>query len=132
MKYIIRTVVVIVATLPLFVYSAGLPPLVVCDPSPTGAGSGLSKVCDFSALITVANNIVRFCIVLGSSVFAIVFMYAGFLYLTARGDSAQISKGHSLFWNAIIGFVIMLMAWLFVDFIFTALVKNNEFRLLSK
>ena len=123
-----------IALLPIFVYSAVLPNLIPCDPSPIPGASGAKGDCDFSALITMANNIIKFCIVLGTSVFAIVFMYAGYLYLTAMGDTGQISKAHGLFWNAIKGFVIMLAAWLLVDFILTALIPNNssDYRLLSK
>ena len=131
MKYLIRFFVIALASLPFFVYSAtpsGL--LIPCDPSPVSGGA--SGDCTFPKLMEMANNIIKFCIVLGSSVFAIVFMYAGYLYLTAMGDTGQISKAHGLFWNAIIGFVIMLAAWLFVDFIFTALSVPTSYRLLSK
>jgi len=59
-------------------------------------------------------------------------MYAGYLYLTAVGDTGQISKAHGLFKNAIIGFIIILVAWLLVDFILTALLPDPEkYRLLS-
>ncbi|MEI7513308.1 MAG: hypothetical protein WCJ74_01665, partial [bacterium] len=78
MKYLIRILVIVIALLPFFVYSAGLPKLIPCDPCPEGAkncgASNASNTCDFVALITMANNIIKFCIVLGTSVFAIVFM----------------------------------------------------------
>lgn len=126
MKNLLRILIVIVAILPLFVSAQTF---IVCNPAPP---SGTD--CDFSKLILLANNIIKYCIVLGTSIFSIVFMYAGFLYMTARGDTGQISKAHGLFWDAIIGFVIMLAAWLLVDFILVSLVKNNpgNYRLLSK
>jgi hypothetical protein len=64
-----------------------------------------------------------------------MFAYAGYLYLTAMGNSGQISKAHTVFLDAIIGFIIMLSAWLFVDFILTALLKGDnpsQYRLLGK
>ena len=69
MKYLIRIFVVIVVSVPLFVYSAIIIP---CDPSPIKGG--VSGDCTFPALITMANNIIKFCIILGTSIFAIVFM----------------------------------------------------------
>lgn len=129
MKYLIKIIVAITICLPLFAYAAGLPKLIVCDPSK-------GNDCDFGRLIQLANNVIKFCIIMGISIFSIVFMYAGFLYLTAMGNTGQISKAHGLFWNAIIGFVIMLAAWLLVDFILVSLVPQSaqpaKYRLLSK
>ena len=91
--------------------------------------------CDYKSLISLGNNIINFCIIIGTSVFCLVFMYAGYLYLTANGDTGQIGKAHGLFWNAIIGFVIMLSAWLIIDFILTNLIKSTDvskYRLLGK
>ena len=128
MKFFIRTFVVVVATLPFFANSAVLPSLIVCDP--------LSNVpCTFSSFVGLANTIIKFFIILGTSVFTIMFMLAGFEYLTANGNSGKISKAHSYFFDSIIGFVIMLAAWLFVDFILSALLKSGtagDYRLLGK
>ena len=124
MKYLIRITLIVLATLP-FLAHAQLPSLIVCD----------GPDCNFSSLVGLANNIIRFLIILGFSVFSIMFMYAGWLYLTAVGNTGQISKAHTLFLDAIIGFIIMLAAWLLVDFILTAFVKGNnpdQYRLLSK
>jgi hypothetical protein len=41
---------------------------------------------------------------------AIMFMYAGFLLITAAGDSGQITRAKGVFKNVVIGFVIMLVA----------------------
>jgi hypothetical protein len=128
MKYLIRFFVVFAFCVP-FLASAQLPSLIVCDPVDP------AKPCNFSSLITLANTIIEVLIILGTTVFSIMFMYAGFLYLTANGNTGQISKAHGLFWNTIIGFVIMLLAWALIDFILMVLVKGqnpDQYRLLSK
>jgi hypothetical protein len=134
MKYLIRIFVIVLISIPILASAQILPKLVVCDPSPFNGSSITNKTCDFSALLLVANNIIKFLIIIGTSIFSVVFMYAGFLYLTAVGDTGKISKAHGLFWNAIIGFVIMLAAWLLVDFILTALVKSDlsKYKILGK
>ncbi len=130
MKYLIRILIIVVATVPFFVH-AQLPSLIVCDPVPTQSG-GATGDCTFNSLLGLANAIIKFFIVIGASVFAIMFMYAGYLYLTAVGNSGQISKAHSIFLDAIIGFIIMLAAWLLVDFILTSLNIPTKYRLLGK
>ena len=128
MKYIIRILMILIISFPVIIYAAGLPQLIVCDPASGGKGNE----CDFSKLLVLTNNIIRYIIILATSIFSIVFMYAGFLYLTAVGDTAQISKAHGLFKSAIIGFVIILAAWVFVDFILVKLLaKPQDYRLLS-
>lgn len=113
---------IVIVSVPLFAYAAL--EIVPCD--------GVTKACDFNALVQLGNNIIKFCIVTGTSIFSIMFMYAGYEYLTAMGDTGKITKAHTYFWNAIVGFVIMLSAWLLVDFIFKMLVKNNpnDYRLI--
>lgn len=121
MKYIIRVLTILIVSVPLASYAMSIIP---CD-GPTGVQGGTGKVCDFTTLIALGNNIIRFCIITGTSVFSIMFMYAGFKYLTANGNPGQISTAHNYFLNAIIGFVIMLSAWLLVDFIFKSLLKPS-------
>ena len=133
MKYTIRIAIVIFASIPFLAY-AQLPSLIVCDPVQTSPG-GATGDCTFSSIIGLANTVIKFLIILGTSVFSIMFMWAGFTYLTANGNTGKISKAHTYFLDAIIGFVIMLAAWLFVDFILTALVKGvnpNQYKLLGK
>lgn len=113
MKYLIRILIVMLVTVP---FIASALEIIPCD--------GVTKACDFSMLLKLGNNIIKFCIVTGTSIFSIMFMYAGFKYLTAMGNEGQITKAHAYFWNSIVGFVIMLAAWLSVDFIFKALVKG--------
>ncbi len=119
MKYVIRMFMMMLVSVPLYVFAAtpstGLIP----------CGNVGQPDCDFKMLLQLGNNLIKFCIILGTSVFTIMFMYAGFEYLTAMGDTGKISKAHTYFWNAIIGFVIMLSAWLLVTFILKMLLNST-------
>lgn len=133
MKYIIRMCVILICLLP--VISLGYDGLIPCSGVATSTTDSSLTPCTYESLIALGNKIINFCIVTGTSIFALIFMYAGFLYLTANGDTAQISKAHGFFWNAIVGFVIMLSAWLIVDFILTNLISSSKitnYRLLGK
>ena len=48
-----------------------------------------------------------------------MFIWAGFLYLTAAGNEGQVKKAHELFWAVFIGIVIALAAWLLVNAVLT-------------
>ncbi len=101
--------------------------LVVCGNRNNGQAD-----CDkMSQLYQMINDLVKWIITISSSVFAIMVMYAGFNYLTAMGDEGKIKKGHEFLKNAIIGYVIMLSAWLVIKFILDQLGVGPMFSLLG-
>jgi len=87
-------------------------------------------VCEFNDFVSTIGRITNFLIVIGVSASAIVFAWAGFLYLSAGGSPEQIKRATGIFTKVMIGFVIMLSAWLIVKFIQDTLVnpeiKNIE------
>jgi len=70
--------------------------------------------CNFQALVATANRIINFIITIAGSFAAILFAYAGFMYLTAQGDTGKISQAHNIFKSVLVGFVVILVAWLIV------------------
>jgi hypothetical protein len=52
---------------------------------------------------------------------AIVLVYCGLLFVTARGDAAQIEKARSAFTYAVIGGLVLLASWLIAEAIRDAL-----------
>lgn len=52
---------------------------------------------------------------IGSVVAVLMIMYAGFLYVTGRGNPAQIQKAHQALLWAVIGAAILLGAWVISD-----------------
>lgn len=47
----------------------------------------------------------------------LLFLYAGFLWMTAGGDSGQIDKAKSYMKNAVVGLVIVLASYIITEFI---------------
>lgn len=70
--------------------------------------------CNYCHLAQLGQNILNLSLFLSAFVAAILFAYAGFLYLTAGGGS-NISKAHGIFMNVAVGFILILAAWLIVD-----------------
>src|SRR5690606_28053747 len=71
-------------------------------------------VCDMVAL---AQRIINFMIFLGVVAATLLFVYAGLLYMTAQGNSGQVSRAHGVFKNVLIGLIVILAAWLIVDIV---------------
>ena len=51
--------------------------------------------------------------------------YAGFLYLTAQGNSGKISQAHAILQNVVIGFFLAAAGWLIVRTILNTLGADN-------
>jgi Zn-dependent protease with chaperone function len=60
------------------------------------------------------NGLVEWLIIIATSVAVLLFIYAGFLYLTSGGNDSQVKQAKTIFINVAIGFAIMLMAYLIV------------------
>ena len=93
----------IILLTPFYVFAAG-PLLPNCAPD-----------CKWQDFITLANNVLQFMIYLAVIVSAVMFAYAGFLYLTSGGSADKVKKAHSVFWSVFVGIIITLVAWVAVD-----------------
>ncbi|MFC1720809.1 hypothetical protein ACFL0K_00975 [Patescibacteria group bacterium] len=112
-KVLYATVLSMVLFMPIIVFAAEKK-LVPCG------GSGQPD-CDFNMLVQLAQNIIEFIIMASPFVAAVAFAYAGWMYITAAGDTGQIKKAHGIFTSVFIGLVIILAAWLIVKAILVGL-----------
>ena len=91
--------------------------------------------CDFGDLVTLAKNIMDFIMFFSIPLSAILFAYAGFRLIFSGGNETEIKKAKAIFWDVVIGLVVVLAAWLIVYTIATALVSSsdgNYFRFIQK
>lgn len=70
--------------------------------------------CGFSQLVTMINTIGKWSMLLTTTAATIMFVYAGFLYITAQGDQNKVKQATTIFRNVAVGFVIILTAYLVV------------------
>jgi hypothetical protein len=77
--------------------------------------------CTFVDFWATFNLILKNILQLGIMISVVIFVIAGWTYLTSGGDSSKVKKGHKMLTNATIGFVIMLSAFLIVDLILRSL-----------
>ncbi len=71
--------------------------------------------CNLSDFVTLAGNIIKFLVAIAITGSVLVFAYAGFKYMTARGNSSEINKAHGMFGTVAVGLILVLTAWLIVS-----------------
>jgi hypothetical protein len=78
--------------------------------------------CDFNSLMGGINEFITFVLVkLATPLFALILVYVGWLYLSAGGNSENVTKAKKILKNALIGYLIALAAWLIVKAILLSL-----------
>jgi len=82
--------------------------------------------CGYNDLIGLIRNIIDFIIMIAVIAAPILFAWAGFLYVTAAGNTGKIQKAHTIFKDVLIGFMIILVAWLVVNTIVGTLLNTDE------
>ncbi|PIT96746.1 hypothetical protein COT82_01470 [Candidatus Campbellbacteria bacterium CG10_big_fil_rev_8_21_14_0_10_35_52] len=90
---------------------------------PKCASGGICGYCD---LISLVNNIIEFLIYFSVIMATLMFMYAGFQYLTAGGKGDKITSAHKIFTNVFLGLVFVLAAFLIVDTIMKTFLPNGS------
>ncbi len=104
-KIIIHTLALLILLSPLIINAKGIVP--DCE----------GTTCNFKDFMDLITNVVNFTVKLAIAFSAIVFAYAGWLYLTSGGDEGKIKQAHELFIKVLWGFLFALGAFLIVQLI---------------
>ena len=124
---------------PLAIVAAALAPLAAladCDLSnykpPGGLLAGVTDQactacgqCTIADIFIVGNTVVELILGLSGSIMLLMMIYGGFLFLTSSGNSGQIDKAKKVLIGAVIGLVIVFVAYAAVEFILDALGVPN-------
>ncbi len=99
--------------------------LIPCNGGVTGydaSGNAQYDECTWDDLLTLINNVIDFIIYTVVVFWAgIVFTWGGFLILTSGDNPGKRKQAKAMFINLIIGVIIVLIAWLGIHAILTAL-----------
>ena len=82
--------------------------------------------CQACHLVDTANNVIRFLISILGTIGVLLFIFGGFLFLTARDDTSQVDKAKGILIDVVIGFIIVLAAWLIVDTVMKNLLPSGQ------
>ena len=91
-----------------------------------GAGAGYPAGGDVGDLSGSIINLVNGLLTFIGIVFLLMMLYAGWLWMNARGNEEQVAKAKKIFIEAVIGFVIIILSRLFTEFLITQLVTSAE------
>ncbi|MBI5622051.1 hypothetical protein HY933_04290 [Candidatus Falkowbacteria bacterium] len=86
--------------------------------SPVCWACGDCNVCDF---LGIANGIVLLILGIMGGVAFLFFLYGGISFIIAAGNAERITQAKSILTNAIIGIIIILLAWEIVNIVIGAL-----------
>ena len=107
--------------------------LIPCGNDETTGQVTAGLACDYKDLVALAQTVINFLIFgLAAPLGAIMFAYAGFLYVTNGGNESKIKEAHDIFLYVFWGLVAALAAWLIVNYILVFLLgAGSSFNFLS-
>jgi|GEM_PF-900499 len=119
-RFLIATFVFAIFVIPVLGFAQ--PPetggIVPCD--------GVIEQCQACHFIQLGNNLLRWIIGIMASIIALVFVFGGLKMVMSAGDTHAVSEARGMMTNAIVGFVILLAAWLIVDTVLKVIVNKND------
>lgn len=80
----------------------------------------------FGAIMEIAQRLINAGISFGILIFVIILTWAGFLFIMSGVNPEARSSAKKMLGNAAIGLLIMLTAWLMVDFVMKTLYNPND------
>ncbi len=105
--------------LPIFV-SAGLVPCGAKINDPATPWNEMDP-CGFSHLMIMINGIINFLLFsVAIPLAAILFAWAGFMFMMAGGNEGKISKAKEIFGAVLTGLLIAFMAWIIIQTLIVA------------
>ncbi len=117
-----RTIILgILLALPFFALAQDNTGLVKCGMKDAN-GVLASEQCGYTQLIELIQNVLNFTIYkIATPIAALMFGYAGFQLITSQGDVGASKKAKAIFYNVLMGYGIMLAAFLVIKLIFSFL-----------
>jgi|GEM_PF-956011 len=70
---------------------------------------------------TVIGRVINAFLLIVGSIFLLVVIYGGFMWMTAAGNEAKVKKGRQTLMWSVLGIIVIFLAWMIVGFIFEAL-----------
>lgn len=92
----------------------------------TNLGNGQGAAQAGSQLPVLIGRIIRTVLGLLGIIFLVLTVYAGFVWMMARGDSKKADESKTIIKNAVIGIVIIFIAYALTGFIINAIVRATS------
>lgn len=83
--------------------------------------------CQLCSVAKLAQNIINFTVEVAIPIAALLFAYAGWLYITAGGSLGQVQRAHGIFGKVALGFILSLSGYLIVNSILVIVANPGSF-----
>lgn len=113
---LVAIIVGIMMVLPVWVYSAGLVP----------CGGPEEPPCQTCHVVDLMGNIINWLIIILGFLAGLVIIYAGIRLVVSAGNTSAMEQAKKILTNMIIGYAIVLSAWLIIDYGIKMLVDQSE------
>lgn len=87
------------------------------------------RICTFSDLMSLIARVIDYIFVLILPIAAIIFAYAGYLYITSGGNAEKRTAAKKAMTYLVVGVVVIMMAWLLVKTLLVSLGVSAGFTL---
>ena len=87
--------------------------------------SGYSTNTDETTFASLLGTVVKGVLSFAGVVFLILMVYAGYLWMTARGEEGQVDKAHDIIRAAVIGLIITVGAYSITSFVVPRIVEKT-------
>ncbi len=91
----------------------------------SGGGFTYTNECSVCDLQRLGMKLLTFFVMIFVAIAALLFVNAGYLYLTASAKPANVARAHKVFVNTMIGLVVVLAAYMLIDVIVKSLVSQD-------
>lgn len=126
---IVSLVFMFVLLIPVLSFSAGTSTsLIQCGNTPTTT-PGTNEItgdCTFTDAIGLINRLISGFIGIAWVIFTITLVYGGFLYITSGENPGNKEKAKKMLGNTVLGFILILTAWLIVYTILVNLIPTDS------
>jgi hypothetical protein len=104
-----------------------LPEQCKCTGQPGPDGTPLQTAPDFGCVLQVAQNVLNLVVSLAVVAMTLWIAYAGWQLIVSGGNPQKLKESRSRFINIAIGLLVVLAAWLIVDFVMKSLYRETSF-----
>ena len=84
------------------------------------------KVATETTLAENVGDIIKVMLSLVGIIFTVLMVYAGYLWMTARGEASQVEKAQEIIKSSIIGIIITLAAYSISNFVVSKVVSKTS------
>jgi len=90
-----------------------------------GSQAGNTGLREGEQLLDFISSTIRVVLGVLGAILLLLIIYGGFTYATAAGDEKKVAKGRQILTYAIIGIVIIAIAWIATDYIISNILVGN-------